>query len=430
LVGFDVRDQIVNLALQQPAQPTQEEEPQTYLVQNSAEIDVEIVQMELVGIADDEELMELLGPNAVEELRVGGLQENLPWIPVENERGPISEMNPVFIPPDSNAVVTLDDPTGPMPGLHPQQPIVIQPEGFLIARNRMRDPAGTGEQQFRWIWHIHGAHSKRFGELDDAPDSTNSFMPMIPMTAYPWGVMANYPTVLRAGSPWWGPFHWFPCIAAHLGHAVTWEHEADIGPDQDPTNNIQPWLNKPNLDLADDGVLGMPLKLPHCKPIDFKYLVNVTAPVPANLRLYTNVWFDWNRDGDWDDVLPCAAGGAGAPELAVQDQVLTGLSAGMNTIKTPKVIPWHPFVTSTGRTPPIWMRITLSERPWPYGGTPNLPGIGGAGPAWGYQIGETEGYYFRPRKCCCRDCPDLNCDGWVDLEDLVLMAAKWLHECD
>ena len=228
-------------------------------------------------------------------------------------------------------------------------------------------------------------------DLGDAPDSTNNFG--VVMTAYPaTATVANYPTVYLdpTGLPPYGPIHLQPQAVAWLGQGVTLENEADIGLDQDPTNNIIPPTDTPNQDLADDGVLNMPLILPHCLLTTFQYQINVANPA---VGLYVNVWFDWNRDGDWDDTMTC--GSNNAPEWAVQNQFFAAgtLVAGINQRTTPSFRPWHP----TGAQQPtskIWMRITLSEQPWVGSGS------GGSGPQAGYYFGETEDYNFVPITEC------------------------------
>lgn len=227
-----------------------------------------------------------------------------------------------------------------------------------------------------------------FHDLGDAPDSTNNIGSA--MTAYPAGgppgVTANYPTAFQGGVAPTGPLHQQPTAVAFLGNAVTKENEADGGPDQDPTNNIQPATDTPDLDLADD-CLTVPLALPHCQPATFSYVVTIVSP--PTQALYVNAWFDWNRDGDWDDTLLCSTGSP-VPEWAVQNQVIpAGTASGVYTFVTPPFLPWHP----TGNMTPIWMRITLAEQPWQPG---TMPGWGGSGPAAGYVYGETEDYYFTP----------------------------------
>jgi hypothetical protein len=231
-------------------------------------------------------------------------------------------------------------------------------------------------------------------ELGDAPDSSNSWP--IGMTAYPKGgppgVPAQYPTVYGAGSPPYGPIHQQPNAVAYLGNAVSLENEADIGPDEDGINNLVPPNDRPDLDAADDGVQ-VPLLLPHCQQATFDYVVTV-APLPIEPPpLYVNVWLDWNRDGDWNDVSECPDGTV-VPEWAVQNQVLNLVTSGPHNITTPKFMCWHPAVAAAER--PIWMRITLSERQW--GMVLSAARAGGDGPPDGYQYGETEDYYFVPKQ--------------------------------
>ncbi|MBN1845644.1 MAG: hypothetical protein JW810_08180 [Sedimentisphaerales bacterium] len=268
-------------------------------------------------------------------------------------------------------------------------------------------------------------------ELGDAPDSTNSHG--VPMTAYPtpgpMAVAARYPTVYQIGSPPHGPIHFQPRALAHLGRRVSLENEADIGPDEDGVNNIDPPADQPNRDRYDDGILNLPLVMPHCRQNQFEYVVNAPAAATPAVDLFVNVWCDWNRNGDWDDILRCPSGLI-ADEWAVQDQLLPAgsLSPGLNVITTPPFTSWHP--ASRGRSKPMWLRITLSEKPWPFAGavTPNS-GLGGAGPPEGYDYGETEDYRFVPVIEECPSCADLNCDGIVNLPDFAIFAAQWLHAC-
>lgn len=78
-------------------------------------------------------------------------------------------------------------------------------------------------------------------DLGDAPDSSNSIAGSPAMTAYPaTGTQAFYPTVYVAGSPPHGPLHRWPVAVAHLGPVVTFEIEADIGPEMTrPTISFQ-----------------------------------------------------------------------------------------------------------------------------------------------------------------------------------------------
>ncbi|MCP4611838.1 MAG: hypothetical protein GY845_24310 [Planctomycetes bacterium] len=233
-------------------------------------------------------------------------------------------------------------------------------------------------------------------DLGDAPDSTNNSW--LNMTAYPKGgpsgVIAHYPTVYNDGSSAGpvGPIHSSSLALAHLGKIVSNEDEADIGPDEDGLNNIKPQTDSPDNDKGDDGVI-FPINMPQCDWTTFDYTVNVLKP---GINLWINVWCDWNRDGDWDDdtstnpELACSEGIVS--EWAVQNQYLINLSAGLNQMTTPAFLSWHPDNQSSE----IWMRITLSEKPWAGGSAPGSKGNGGSGPKDGYGTGETEDYYFLP----------------------------------
>ncbi len=274
-------------------------------------------------------------------------------------------------------------------------------------------------------------------DLGDAPDSTNSFG--TEMMAYPSDcllpviVPAHFPTVYRKGSPPHGPIHWHSRRVAWLGGRVSLEEEADIGFDQDPTNNIIPVtsvLGRADLDKADDSI-ELPLNLPQCRLTDFDYVVSVVQPVKV---LYVNVWFDWNRDGDWDDILECHrpphdTGNVKplAREWAVRNQTLSGLMPGVYKKTTPAFRCWHDCIFEDTTASPIWMRITLSEQPWDPSAFAVETGWGGAGPKDGYWIGETEDYYFIPSLKCVKPA-DLDCDRKVNLDDVRIMSEQWLME--
>jgi hypothetical protein len=266
-------------------------------------------------------------------------------------------------------------------------------------------------------------------DLGDAPDSTNNSGKH--MTAYPKGgpsgVRAHYPTVYDDGSSTgpYGPIHLNPLVVAHLGKQITHETEADSGSDQDGINNINPQSNSPDNDKGDDAVI-FPVNMPQCRWTTLDYIVNVINP---GTNLWVNVWCDWNRDGDWDDdsnttdsALICTKGLVS--EWAVQNQYLFNLPAGLNQLTTPAFLSWHP----DNGTKEIWMRITLSEKPWTGGSDPGSRGNGGSGPQEGYEIGETEDYYFMP-DTSRTICEDFNGDGVINLADLSLFTGDWLENC-
>lgn len=227
-------------------------------------------------------------------------------------------------------------------------------------------------------------------DLGDAPDSSNSVAGAT-MLAYPTGVNAYFPTVYQAGSPPYGPVHLKPRDMFYLGKAVSLETEADIGTDEDAVNNIDPLNDASNQDRFDDGLV-LPVVMPACQLTTVKYVVTVVnAPISP---VYVNIWCDWNRDGDWDDVLTCDAG-VHVTEWAVQNQTPALPGPGTYEIESPAFLCWHP----TGRDfDPLWVRITIAEQQR----LPSIvlvnaaPGFEGAGPAEGYLYGETEDYCIQP----------------------------------
>lgn len=224
-------------------------------------------------------------------------------------------------------------------------------------------------------------------DLGDAPDSTNHHG--VGMTTYPTVVTATFPTVFDSatGAPP-GPIHWQPTQDSWLGPRrlpPSGEKDADLMPDQDGRTNIWPPDNKADRDERDNGLIRDNLDLPHCRLTTLTYRVTIVGP---QRERFVNVWFDWNRDGDWADVLDCP--GALASEWAVRNQVLT-FGPGEYVVTTPAFLPWHP--DPGNRHQPLWMRITLSERPVPPVST--IPsGADGSGPVGGYKYGETEDYYL------------------------------------
>ncbi|MBN1805621.1 MAG: hypothetical protein JW837_10250 [Sedimentisphaerales bacterium] len=300
---------------------------------------------------------------------------------------------------------------------------VVKDRDYLIEVGGFGDHVGDGVIS---IWC--GSMKPVVPDLGDAPDSTNNFWRN--MTAYPKGgpsgVKAHFPTVYDDGSSTGpvGPIHLNSLAVAHLGKMISDENEADTGIDQDVLNNIKPQTNSSDNDKYDDGIL-FPVNMPKCRWTTFNYDVNVIKP---GTNLWVNVWCDWNRDGDWDDdsstnpVLACSKGMVS--EWTVQNQYLINLPAGLNQITTPAFLSWHPY-NATGE---IWMRITLSEKPWTGGSAPGYRGNGGSGPHGGYEIGETEDYYFLPGEDFTI-CEDYNDDGLINNDDLSDFTSDWLDNC-
>jgi len=264
-------------------------------------------------------------------------------------------------------------------------------------------------------------------DLGDAPDSTNTnnrHMNAYPSshTGLPYSVKANFPTVYNDGSGTgpYGPVHLNNELVAYLGSTITRETEADTGPDEDTVNNLKTDVGtSANRDNGDDCIdLKVPMSLPNCCWTTLEYKVTVVDP---DVDLWVNIWFDWNRDGDWDDVVDCSEGPA--PEWAVQNQFLFNLPIGLNTITSPAFLPWHPEDIEH-----IWIRITLSEKPWKTGSNPGQLGNAGSGPQGKYLIGETEDYYIIP-DMDCPVCKDHDGDGDIDMDDLVYYTAEWMDQC-
>lgn len=215
-------------------------------------------------------------------------------------------------------------------------------------------------------------------DLGDAPDSTNHFGAA--MTAYP-SVGARYPTVFDAATgAVQGPRHLQPKADAFLGRGVSGERDADLTPDQDGIPNLDPPADIPNHDSMDDGLV-RPLVLPNCQPSRITYVVTVVGP--ARTR-YVNAWFDWNRDGDWEDTFQCPGLPTGADEWAVKNQIIN-FGPGVYTMTSPIFLPFNPNPNQA-----MWLRLTLSEATAPV--NPSTLRPDGRGPASAYRFGETEDY--------------------------------------
>ena len=295
---------------------------------------------------------------------------------------------------------------------------------YLIEVGGYGSATGQGVLSIR----CQGAVTQAKPDLGDAPDSTNNSG--VVMHAYTSQgllqvlVPGNFPTVYddASGIGPRGPAHVNTQVVAYLGRKITAENEADKGLDEDGTNNIRPLSDTANRDDGDDGIV-FPLNLPHCGWGNIGFTITVVTP---GTDLWVNVWLDFNRDGDWDDTLSCPSGSV--PEWAVKNQLLFGLMAGQHQLATPAFRSWHPSQGPRN----IWMRITLSERPWKGGTGTGQVGNGGSGPVGKYANGETEDYYFVPDvddQAECGLCEDLNGDGKVDMDDLASFVFEWLANC-
>lgn len=242
-----------------------------------------------------------------------------------------------------------------------------------------------------------------FGDYGDAPDTTNS-TPW-PMRAYPWTdhmeregfihppkIPANYPTVVDAKSTTpQGPWHRNPTQRAWLGADAGSEEHADHGVDNDYfMTNIEPNENRPsqypdskaNWDNYDDSLgFNQSIILPNCAETTFVFKATGAAKAGTTSN-YLNVWFDFNRDGDFNDNILCKGPSdttwQHAPEQAVRNMPIT-IAPGHNTFMTRRFRSSHSDYNQL-----IWMRMTLTST--------EVSSTDGSGPPDGHQHGETEDY--------------------------------------
>jgi hypothetical protein len=227
-------------------------------------------------------------------------------------------------------------------------------------------------------------------DLGDAPDRSNHTGTLYPA----YGALAgHFPTVFdpALGVPQ-GPRHLNLVRNSWLGAGFSGELDADLMPDADLITNLDPGTATPNLDRFDDGVVPVNpggIKLPQCARTQFRYIVTGAAAVVMP-NGFVNVWFDWNRDGDWEDRFTCTTSTGAVivvPEWAVQNQPVT-IVPGSVVWATPPFASLH-----AANIRDIWMRISVADAVAPagLGGVPD-----GSGPGVGYRYGETEDYIARP----------------------------------
>lgn len=237
----------------------------------------------------------------------------------------------------------------------------------------------------------------------DAPDSSNRFGQN--NTAYPGtGVLGNFPTVFNvpAGQAA-GPRHANQSLQGFLGNWISAELDADGGPDEDPSNNI---LRGPgggvgdtsNRDRADEGWQDPNTPFFHCSKR--KLRVRINRPAGATLaNMFLNVYFDGDRDGQWQSTLPCGGPGTGqhtAQEWIVQDQPINMAAIAPGGFADLEIETERVLNVTEGL--PHWMRFTLSEAPVPVGPSGLSDGRGphpSVSPG-GYAYGETEDYLQLP----------------------------------
>lgn len=214
-------------------------------------------------------------------------------------------------------------------------------------------------------------------DYGDAPDSGNAAGANF--AAYP-GVLGNFPTSLTSNGPW----HDNTTLAFYLGNGVSGEDFPDSGFDTDPDGNNLIITGTLGLAADNDGAdngLVLPKQFPHCQVVSLQFTVTVPDTFPGTTVAYANLWFDWDRSGDWGGGTASCPGAAGASEWSVQNMPLTLSGPGTYTFATPAFIAWNPDPDQ-----PMWVRVSVAEQ------TATVDD--GSGPAAGYTFGETEDYLW------------------------------------
>ena len=252
---------------------------------------------------------------------------------------------------------------------------------------------------------------KPFSDLGDAPDSSNNHGQN--NTAYPGGVLGQFPTVYQgtpAGQPA-GPLHTNLSMEAILGNNITREQDADGGADADGVNNILrnppagsgPVADTADNDRADDGWRNRNVPILDCERTTLVVKVH-KAPNAQLDRMYLNVWFDGNQDGDWEDTGICQfedGQQARSYEWIIQDRLvdLSAIPAGATQNVTVTTVLVHNPAPNPKAKNAHWMRFTLSEQKAPRNPATNLADGRGPNPnatPKAYAFGETEDVLYRP----------------------------------
>lgn len=237
-------------------------------------------------------------------------------------------------------------------------------------------------------------------DFGDAPDSESNHHGMDNIAYKDTGVLGRFPTVWEGTPPneASGPTHRTDLV--WLGSDIDVEVDADLTADpgslpvSHPANILNEDENSADRDFGDDGWQNLLVPMVNCEPSTLVVRVKRSA-LPTTLKqLWLNVWFDGNRDGDWQDSGDCTLSAdplnSNAFEWIVQDWAvdLDQIPVGSYLdLKIPTRAVYNP-----NPTPLVWVRFTLSEqqalRPTPGA---LADGRGPAYPAF-FQIGETEDY--------------------------------------
>nr|AGC72809.1 VgrG protein [uncultured bacterium A1Q1_fos_485] len=238
------------------------------------------------------------------------------------------------------------------------------------------------------------ATTDRFPDFGDAPDSQSNHSGRT-NTAYTTGPVAGrFPTVwdntpAAEGS---GPHH-AQANQYWLGDRVTREKDADLLPDDDGVTNI---LNNGTADVADqdkadDGWLNPDAPMLDCREAVLKVRISRALIPPPVQRLYLNVWFDGNRDGDWEDLGACPQINGRSFEWIVQNWWIDPTTippAGFVDVAVGTVL-----VHNAQPTADAWLRFSLSEQKAILNPSTNLGDGRGVAFPNAFRLGETEDYY-------------------------------------
>ena len=236
------------------------------------------------------------------------------------------------------------------------------------------------------------------------PDSDNNHHNIDNVAYVDDGTLGHFPTIWK-GTPQdepSGPTHGVDYF--QLGFYVNAEQYADV---YFPASNMQSRENLTNIlsngeldmadnDLFDDGWWNEGVPMLNCEQSMLIIAVS-QSDLPTDIeRLWLNVWFDGNRDGDWNDTAHCTSAtypsGTDSYEWIVQDYAIDiGLLPGGDDNYLEFYIPTVPILNQQPERD-AWVRLTLSEQKAlvpPDGSLPD--GRGPRHPAI-FAVGETEDY--------------------------------------
>ncbi|MEZ4733522.1 MAG: GEVED domain-containing protein [Caldilineaceae bacterium] len=236
--------------------------------------------------------------------------------------------------------------------------------------------------------------TEKFADFGDAPDSAFNHSGLS-NTAYSAGpVLGRFPSVwdnTPATEPS-GPHH-AQANQYWLGDRVTSEKDADLLPDDDGVTNI---LNNgvadvADMDRADDGWLNPDAPFIDCRETVLKVRISRALIPPPVQRLYLNVWFDGNRDGDWDDLGACPQINGRSYEWIVQNWWID--PAGIPPAGFVDVAVGTVLVHNAKPDADAWLRFSLSEQKAVLNPSTNLGDGRGIAFPNAFRLGETEDYY-------------------------------------